>query len=171
MTRIEKLEREIQKLSPEELANLRDWFRKYDADAWDRQIEEDVRGGRLDRFAEEALAAADTILTTVRNYYESEDETEILLKRIFKSKVERFIDAVEIAINNIAVEPISIKRDKGLLTAKWQFNKPEEMLFRQQSSDQSKPAEDPINQLKMRFIKGEISEEEYRAKLRILQEK
>ena len=57
MTRLEKLEREIQKLSPEELANLRDWFRKYDADAWDRQIEEDVRGGRLDRLAEEALAA------------------------------------------------------------------------------------------------------------------
>jgi hypothetical protein len=57
MTRLEKLELEIQKLSPEELANLRDWFRKYDADAWDRQIEEDVRGGRLDRLAEEALAA------------------------------------------------------------------------------------------------------------------
>jgi hypothetical protein len=57
MTRLEKLEREIEKLSPEELANLRDWFRKYDADAWDRQIEEDVRGGRLDRLAEEALAA------------------------------------------------------------------------------------------------------------------
>ena len=43
MTRMEKLEREIQKLSPEELADLRDWFRKYDAEAWDRQIEEDVR--------------------------------------------------------------------------------------------------------------------------------
>lgn len=57
MTRLEKLEHEIQELSPEELANLRDWFRKYDADAWDRQIEEDVRGGRLDRLAEEALAA------------------------------------------------------------------------------------------------------------------
>ena len=57
MTRIEKLEREIQKLSPQELANLRNWFRKYDADAWDREIEEDVRGGRLDRLAEEALEA------------------------------------------------------------------------------------------------------------------
>ena len=57
MTRIEKLEREIQKLSPEELANLRDWFREYDAEVWDRQIEEDVRGGRLDRLAEQALEA------------------------------------------------------------------------------------------------------------------
>ena len=57
MTRMEKLEREIQKLSPEELADFRDWFRKYDAEAWDRQIEEDVRGGRLDGLAEQALAA------------------------------------------------------------------------------------------------------------------
>lgn len=57
MTRIEKLEREIQKLSPEELTSLRDWFRKYDAEAWDRQIEEDVHGGRLDGLAEQALAA------------------------------------------------------------------------------------------------------------------
>ena len=57
MTRMEKLEREIQKLSPQELADLRDWFRKYDAEAWDRQIEEDVRRGRLDGLAEEALAA------------------------------------------------------------------------------------------------------------------
>ena len=57
MTRIEKLEREIQKLSPEELANLREWFREYDAEAWDRQIEEDVRGGRLDGLGEQALEA------------------------------------------------------------------------------------------------------------------
>ena len=60
MTRMEKLEREIQKLSPQELADLRDWFRKYDAEAWDRQIEEDVRGGRLDGLAEQALAAHKT---------------------------------------------------------------------------------------------------------------
>ena len=57
MTKLEKLEREIQKLDREELASLRDWFRNYDADEWDRQIEKDVRGGRLDRLAEEALAA------------------------------------------------------------------------------------------------------------------
>ena len=53
----------------------------------------------------------------------------------------------------------------------WEFNKPEEMVFRQQPSAQPGPIEDPLNQLKMRFIKGEISEEEYKAKLRVLQEK
>ncbi len=57
MTRIQKLEHEIQKLSPEELASLRDWFREYDAEAWDREIEEDVRRGRLDALAEQALEA------------------------------------------------------------------------------------------------------------------
>jgi hypothetical protein len=57
MTRLQKLEREIQKLGREELANLRDWFRKYDADEWDRQIEQDVREGKLDQLAQEGLAA------------------------------------------------------------------------------------------------------------------
>lgn len=57
IARLEKLEREIKGLSPEEVADLRDWFRQYDAEAWDRQIEEDVRAGKLDRLAEEALAA------------------------------------------------------------------------------------------------------------------
>jgi hypothetical protein len=56
MTKIEKLEREVQKLSRAELAAFRDWFRQYDSDAWDRQIEEDVRAGKLDSLAEEAIA-------------------------------------------------------------------------------------------------------------------
>ncbi len=57
MTKLEKLECEIQRLGPEELATLRDWFRKYDAENWDRQIEEDASGGRFDKLAEDALAA------------------------------------------------------------------------------------------------------------------
>jgi uncharacterized membrane protein len=44
------------------------------------------------------------------------------------------------------------------------------MVFRQTLPVQSQPVEDPLVQLKMRFIKGEISEEEYKAKLRVLQE-
>ena len=56
MTKIEKLEEEIQKLTPAELAAFRDWFHRYDADAWDRQIERDIGAGKLDRLAEEARA-------------------------------------------------------------------------------------------------------------------
>jgi hypothetical protein len=57
MTKVQKLENEVQQLNPDELATFRDWFRKYDADEWDKEIEGDVLAGRLDRLAEEAIAA------------------------------------------------------------------------------------------------------------------
>jgi hypothetical protein len=57
MTRVQKLEQEIRKLAPSELAAFRKWFQDYDSDQWDRQIEEDALSGRLDRFAEKALEA------------------------------------------------------------------------------------------------------------------
>ena len=57
MTKVEKLENEVQKLNPDELAAFRDWFRRYDSDEWDKEIERDVSAGRLDKLAEEAIAA------------------------------------------------------------------------------------------------------------------
>jgi hypothetical protein len=57
MTKVEKIEQDIRSLNRDELLAFRRWFRQYDSDEWDRQIEEDVRAGKLDRFAEEALAA------------------------------------------------------------------------------------------------------------------
>ncbi|TMA10055.1 MAG: hypothetical protein E6J89_11335 [Deltaproteobacteria bacterium] len=57
MSKVKNIEREIQKLTPSELEAFRRWFREYDSDEWDRQIEEDVRAGKLDKLAEEALAA------------------------------------------------------------------------------------------------------------------
>ena len=59
MSKVESLEREIEKLASEELAAFREWFATYDADAWDRQIERDVSAGKLDRLAADALAAHD----------------------------------------------------------------------------------------------------------------
>ena len=56
MTKVEALEREVEKLSIEELAVFRDWFLEHDWQAWDRQIERDSAEGRLDEFAAEALA-------------------------------------------------------------------------------------------------------------------
>lgn len=52
---LHEIESAIAGLSPNELARLRAWFVDYDADAWDRQIEEDARAGRLDELAQEAL--------------------------------------------------------------------------------------------------------------------
>ena len=56
MTKVEKIEQDIRKLDRKELLAFRRWFRDYDSDEWDRQIEEDVRAGKLDKLAEEALA-------------------------------------------------------------------------------------------------------------------
>jgi hypothetical protein len=57
MSNLEKLEKDIRKLGRQELAVLREWFRNYDADEWDRQMEADVSCGKLDSLAKEALEA------------------------------------------------------------------------------------------------------------------
>ena len=55
MSRVEQIEGQIQQLTAEELASLRDWFASFDAESWDRQMEADAREGKLDRLAEAAL--------------------------------------------------------------------------------------------------------------------
>ena len=55
MARVEDTERRIQEFSTQELAAFRDWFLAFDAQAWDRQIDADVRAGKLDPLAERAL--------------------------------------------------------------------------------------------------------------------
>ena len=57
MTKVQKLEKEVQQLNPDELATFRDWFRRYDSDEWDKEFERDVTSGRLDKLAQEAIAA------------------------------------------------------------------------------------------------------------------
>lgn len=57
MGKVDKIEREIQDLSPEEMSELREWFAAFDAEAWDRQFEADVRAGKLDGLADQALKA------------------------------------------------------------------------------------------------------------------
>ena len=57
MSKVEAVEREVQSLSSAELAAFRQWFHEFDAASWDRQIEEDVRAGKLDRLADAALQA------------------------------------------------------------------------------------------------------------------
>jgi hypothetical protein len=55
MGKIEKIEQEVQALSPEELAQFRAWFLEYDWAVWDRRIERDAQAGRLDDLATKAL--------------------------------------------------------------------------------------------------------------------
>jgi len=56
MSKVEKLEQQVEALSPEELAQFRAWFLGFDWAAWDAQLQSDVRAGRLDGLAEKALA-------------------------------------------------------------------------------------------------------------------
>lgn len=56
MTKIEKLERDIESLSEQELSEFRRWYAAFDASVWDREVEADVRAGALDALADEALA-------------------------------------------------------------------------------------------------------------------
>jgi hypothetical protein len=55
MGKVERIEQDVQALSPDELAQFRAWFLEYDWAAWDRQLERDVEDGRLDALAEKAL--------------------------------------------------------------------------------------------------------------------
>ena len=55
MSRIEKIEEEIQQMSPEERTAFRAWFAEFDSAEWDRQFEADARTGKLDALADSAL--------------------------------------------------------------------------------------------------------------------
>ena len=47
MTKIEKLEHEIETLSAPELSEFRRWFLDFDAEAWDEQIAGDAQFANL----------------------------------------------------------------------------------------------------------------------------
>ena len=57
MTKIQLLEREVKKLDRASLEAFRNWFRRYDSDAWDLQIQKDARSGKLAALSKEALVA------------------------------------------------------------------------------------------------------------------
>ena len=51
-----ELESAVTKLPASELATFARWFEEYLADTWDRQIEADIRAGRLDESGRRADA-------------------------------------------------------------------------------------------------------------------
>lgn len=56
MSTVHDIEAAVSRLSRQELAVFRDWFSEFDASAWDRQFEADVRAGHLDALADEAIS-------------------------------------------------------------------------------------------------------------------
>ena len=105
-------------------------------------------------------------------FHSETKQNDFTLDKVPKDDIQPFVETLELAINNIAIEPITIKRSKGLMgKMSWDFNKTPEMLFRSRSPDaqtlsrkdfeRADSSEDPLQALKMRFVKGEITEEEY----------
>ena len=56
MSKLEQIETAILTLSAQDFEALKQWFTDLDYEHWDQQIEQDVANGRLDVFAQEALA-------------------------------------------------------------------------------------------------------------------
>jgi hypothetical protein len=56
MGNVKSIEIAVESLPPMDLDEFRRWFAEFDANAWDRQIEQDVASGKLDQLAAEALA-------------------------------------------------------------------------------------------------------------------
>lgn len=56
MTAVERLEQDVAALSPEDLAEFRDWFVERDSSARNRNVEHDAAGGQRDRLPAEARA-------------------------------------------------------------------------------------------------------------------
>lgn len=56
MSRVEAIEKQVEKLSAEELEHFRLWFARFDAEVWDGKIEADAKAGRLDSLADKALS-------------------------------------------------------------------------------------------------------------------
>ena len=54
MRKIEEIEEQIQRLSQQEFAELREWFLEQDWKAWDAIIEADAKSGKLDMLVSEA---------------------------------------------------------------------------------------------------------------------
>ena len=60
MSTIKKIKEAVTHLSPDEYRAFRTWFEEYEYQQWDSQFEEDVKSGRLDSLAHEALNEYET---------------------------------------------------------------------------------------------------------------
>jgi len=54
MSTIEEIENAVSKLPKDDLVKFQRWFEEFQAKVWDKQFEEDVKKGNLDKLASEA---------------------------------------------------------------------------------------------------------------------
>lgn len=53
---VKEIAQAIAQLPKDQLAEFRAWYAQFDAEVWDRQIEEDISAGKLDSLADAAIA-------------------------------------------------------------------------------------------------------------------
>lgn len=51
---VTEIESAIEKLPPEEISELSEWFAEFEAQVWDNKIAEDLQNGSLQNFIKEA---------------------------------------------------------------------------------------------------------------------
>jgi len=56
MSKLKEIENSISQLSKEELAGLRKWFEEFTEQAWDKQIEKDIKEGKLDKLSTQVIS-------------------------------------------------------------------------------------------------------------------
>jgi len=56
MSTVQEIEKAIERLPRNEFLELKEWLVSKFSDEWDRTIEEDIKAGRLDALAQEAIA-------------------------------------------------------------------------------------------------------------------
>ena len=56
MPSLKRIESEVAALPERELLQFSNWFARFEADRWDRSLENDIADGKLDALAAEALS-------------------------------------------------------------------------------------------------------------------
>jgi hypothetical protein len=60
----------------------------------------------------------------------NENGTKIRIDWIDGAEAKKAMEEIREALNNISIEPISIKKKKGLFKEEWSFSKPKEVVVR-----------------------------------------
>jgi hypothetical protein len=55
MLTVQEIEKEVARLSREELSRFRIWFEEFEAQLWDRQLESDAQSGKFDQLSTKAI--------------------------------------------------------------------------------------------------------------------
>jgi hypothetical protein len=61
---VKEIESAVTQLPKDEFWEFAKWFEEFQAELWDKEIEEDILAGRLDNLADEALRDLDQGLVT-----------------------------------------------------------------------------------------------------------